>query len=127
MVPYVEQMQYAYAAADFVICRSRRDDLRRARPRSVCPPRTYPCRYAVASSGYNAEPIVAAGGGLMVENENLTAEWIVREVIPLVTDAARLSRMARAAESVRCPRRRRGDGFAPAGRGSAQLVDQTFG
>ena len=29
VIPYVDEMQYAYAAADFVICRSAGDDVRR--------------------------------------------------------------------------------------------------
>jgi UDP-N-acetylglucosamine--N-acetylmuramyl-(pentapeptide) pyrophosphoryl-undecaprenol N-acetylglucosamine transferase len=41
---------------------------------------------------------VAAGGGILVANEQFTADWIVREVIPRVTDPAVLDRMSRAAE-----------------------------
>jgi len=35
----------------------------------------------------------------MVENEKLTPEWIVREVIPRLTDAQRLQAMSDAASS----------------------------
>ena len=38
-----------------------------------------------------------AGGGLLVEDRDLTADWILREVAPLVTDPARLQAMSQAA------------------------------
>jgi UDP-N-acetylglucosamine--N-acetylmuramyl-(pentapeptide) pyrophosphoryl-undecaprenol N-acetylglucosamine transferase len=47
----------------------------------------------------NAEPIVAAGGGVMIDNADLTPEWIVREVIPRLTDPDRLRAMAAAASA----------------------------
>ena len=53
-----------------------RDDLRRARPPSGCPPRTYRCRSATASSGSTPQPIVKAGGGLLVDDAELTPDWI---------------------------------------------------
>ena len=56
------------------------------------------CRYGNGEQRYNAEPIVAAGGGLLVENATLTPEWIVREiVIPLMTDPAGWPAMSKSA------------------------------
>jgi len=45
----------------------------------------------------NALPVVEAGGGLLVDNAELTPEWIERTVIPLARDPQRLSVMGRAA------------------------------
>ena len=38
-----------------------------------------------------------AGGGLLVDNADLSADWILAEVVPCITDPARLSTMAAAA------------------------------
>jgi UDP-N-acetylglucosamine--N-acetylmuramyl-(pentapeptide) pyrophosphoryl-undecaprenol N-acetylglucosamine transferase len=97
-VPYVEGMQFAYAAADFVICRS--GAMTCAELTAVGLPAAYvPLPLRGGEQRYNAAPIVAAGGGVMIDNEHLTAQWIEREVIPLVADPARLSQMSRAASS----------------------------
>jgi UDP-N-acetylglucosamine:LPS N-acetylglucosamine transferase len=50
VVPYVDDMQYAYAAADFVICRSGAMTCAEL-VLSDCLPPTFRCRYAVVSSG----------------------------------------------------------------------------
>ena len=49
-VPYVGEMQHAYAAADFVICRSGAMTAPNWPP-WACRPRTSRCRWAAASSG----------------------------------------------------------------------------
>jgi UDP-N-acetylglucosamine--N-acetylmuramyl-(pentapeptide) pyrophosphoryl-undecaprenol N-acetylglucosamine transferase len=45
----------------------------------------------------NALPVVEAGGGLLVDNADLTPEWIERAVIPLARDPQRLATMGVAA------------------------------
>ena len=98
VLPYVDSMQYAYAAADFVICRS--GAMTCAELTAVGLPAAYvPLPLRGGEQRTNAEPIVAAGGGVMVDNENLTPEWIVREVIPRMTDPQRLTAMSEAASS----------------------------
>jgi UDP-N-acetylglucosamine--N-acetylmuramyl-(pentapeptide) pyrophosphoryl-undecaprenol N-acetylglucosamine transferase len=44
----------------------------------------------------NAEPIAAAGGAVIVENEAFTPQWVRAELIPIVTDAGRVAAMAAA-------------------------------
>jgi UDP-N-acetylglucosamine--N-acetylmuramyl-(pentapeptide) pyrophosphoryl-undecaprenol N-acetylglucosamine transferase len=44
----------------------------------------------------NAGPVVAAGGGLMIMDADLTPERVAREVVPLMADRARLSAMSAA-------------------------------
>ena len=93
-------MQYAYAAADFVVCRS--GAMTCAELTAVGLPAAYvPLPLRGGEQRTNAEPIVAAGGGVMVDNEDLTPEWIAREVVPRLTDPQRLQAMSDA------PRRRR--------------------
>jgi UDP-N-acetylglucosamine--N-acetylmuramyl-(pentapeptide) pyrophosphoryl-undecaprenol N-acetylglucosamine transferase len=98
VLPYVDSMQYAYAAADFVVCRS--GAMTCAELTAVGLPAAYvPLPLRGGEQRTNAEPIVAAGGGVMVDNENLTPEWIVREVVPRMTDPQRLKAMSDAASS----------------------------
>ena len=98
VVPYVDEMHYAYAASDFVICRS--GAMTVAELTAVGLPAAYvPLPLRGGEQGLNAADVVAAGGGILVANERLTPEWIAREVLPRVTDPAVLNRMSRAAES----------------------------
>ncbi|MEO8889425.1 MAG: UDP-N-acetylglucosamine--N-acetylmuramyl-(pentapeptide) pyrophosphoryl-undecaprenol N-acetylglucosamine transferase [Jatrophihabitantaceae bacterium] len=96
VVPYVEDMQYAYAAADFVICRA--GAMTCAELTAVGLPAAYvPLPLRGGEQRFNAEPIVAAGGGLLVDNAELTPGWIAAQVVPRITDPVGLATMARAA------------------------------
>jgi UDP-N-acetylglucosamine--N-acetylmuramyl-(pentapeptide) pyrophosphoryl-undecaprenol N-acetylglucosamine transferase len=98
VVGYVDDMQFAYAAADFVICRS--GAMTCAELTAVGLPAAYvPLPLRGGEQRHNAVPIVAAGGGVMIENEKLTPAWIETEVIPRVSDPATLAEMSRAAAS----------------------------
>ena len=98
VLPYVDSMQYAYAAADFVVCRS--GAMTCAELTAVGLPAAYvPLPLRGGEQRTNAEPIVAAGGGVIVENEKLTPEWIVREIVPRLTDPTTLHAMSAAASS----------------------------
>ena len=48
----------------------------------------------------NAAGVVAAGGGLLVEDADVDPGWVAREVVPLLQDAERIREMSRAAASV---------------------------
>jgi UDP-N-acetylglucosamine--N-acetylmuramyl-(pentapeptide) pyrophosphoryl-undecaprenol N-acetylglucosamine transferase len=97
VVPYVDEMAYAYAAADFVVCRS--GAMTCAELTAVGLPAAYvPLPLRGGEQRFNAEPIVAAGGGLMVADDELSPAWIAEQVVPLITDSARLAAMSLAAE-----------------------------
>lgn len=96
ILPYVDEMQYAYAAADFVICRS--GAMTTAELTAVGLPAAYvPLPLRGGEQRTNAEPIVAAGGGLLVENADLTPAWIEQHVVPILTKPEALATMAGAA------------------------------
>jgi UDP-N-acetylglucosamine--N-acetylmuramyl-(pentapeptide) pyrophosphoryl-undecaprenol N-acetylglucosamine transferase len=96
VVPYVEQMDRAYAAADFVLCRA--GAMTCAELTAVGLPAAYvPLPLRGGEQRHNAEPIVAAGGGLLVDNADLSPLWIMREVVPRITDPSSLRTMSRAA------------------------------
>lgn len=48
----------------------------------------------------NAAGVIAAGGGMLVDDADVDAAWVEREVVPLLGDAQRLARMSAAASSV---------------------------
>lgn len=98
VVPYVEQMQYAYAAADLALCRC--GAMTCAELAAVGLPAVYvPYPVGNGEQRYNAMPIVTAGGGVLVEDADLTADWILREVVPRVVDGESLKAMSAAAAS----------------------------
>ena len=96
VVPFVEQMQYAYAAADFALCRC--GAMTCAELAAVGLPAAYvPYPVGNGEQRFNAEPIVAAGGGLLVDDADLTPRWILDQVVPRITDPLTLDAMSRAA------------------------------
>ncbi len=95
-VPFVEQMQRAYATADFVICRS--GAMTCAELSAVGLPAVYvPLPLRGGEQRLNAEPIVRAGGALLVENERFSAEWIAENLLPCLLDPERVAAMSAAA------------------------------
>jgi UDP-N-acetylglucosamine--N-acetylmuramyl-(pentapeptide) pyrophosphoryl-undecaprenol N-acetylglucosamine transferase len=93
---YVEQMELAYAAADFALCRC--GAMTCAELTAVGLPAAYvPYPVGNGEQRFNAEPIVAAGGGLLVEDADLSPEWVLAQVVPRITDPAGLERMSNAA------------------------------
>ncbi|MDT4946839.1 MAG: UDP-N-acetylglucosamine--N-acetylmuramyl-(pentapeptide) pyrophosphoryl-undecaprenol [Pseudonocardiales bacterium] len=96
VVPYVEQMRYAYAAADFALCRC--GAMTCAELAAVGLPAAYvPYPVGNGEQRFNAEPIVKAGGGLLVDDAELTPDWVIDEVVPRITDPERVAAMSRAA------------------------------
>jgi len=98
LLPYVDHMELAYAAADLMLCRA--GAMTCAELTAVGLPGVYvPLPHGNGEQRFNAAPIVEAGGGLMVADAELSGEWLRDTVIPLLHDPARLARMAaRAAE-----------------------------
>ena len=97
-VPYIEEMRLAYAAADFALCRC--GALTCAELAAVGLPAAYvPYPVGNGEQRLNAEPIVAAGGGILVEDAELKPAWVLREIVPRITDPQRLAAMSIGAAS----------------------------
>jgi len=95
-VPYIGDMELGYAAADLVL--SRGGGMTLAEVTTVGLPAIYvPLPYGNGEQRRNALPVVEAGGGLMVDDADLTPEWIENTVIPLANDPFRLREMGLAA------------------------------
>lgn len=98
-VPYLSRMDLAYAAADLAICRS--GAMTVAEVSAVGLPAVYvPLPIGNGEQRLNALPVVDAGGGLLVDDADLTPEFIAREVTGLLRDPARLQAMTAAAALV---------------------------
>jgi UDP-N-acetylglucosamine--N-acetylmuramyl-(pentapeptide) pyrophosphoryl-undecaprenol N-acetylglucosamine transferase len=94
VVDYLERMDLAYAAADLALCRSGAVTV--AELSAVGLPAVFvPLPIGNGEQRRNALPVVEAGGGLLVEDADLTPAWIESTVVPLLTDAAALAGYAR--------------------------------
>ncbi|MEK0153746.1 undecaprenyldiphospho-muramoylpentapeptide beta-N-acetylglucosaminyltransferase [Arthrobacter oryzae] len=98
-VEYVDGMENIYAAADLL--------LGRAGAATVCetaavgvPAVFVPLPIGNGEQALNAAGPVAAGGALVVDDESFTPEWVSREIIPLLSDPARLAKMAASSEAL---------------------------
>jgi UDP-N-acetylglucosamine--N-acetylmuramyl-(pentapeptide) pyrophosphoryl-undecaprenol N-acetylglucosamine transferase len=95
---YLTEMQLGYAAADLVL--SRGGAMTLAEVTTVGLPAVYvPLPYGNGEQRRNALPVVQAGGGVLVDDAELTPEWIERTVIPLAGDRPRLAEMGLAASA----------------------------
>ena len=95
-VPYLTRMDLAYAAADLAICRS--GAMTVAEVSAVGLPAVYvPLPIGNGEQRLNALPVVNAGGGLLVDDADLTREYIAGDVAALITDERRLAAMTAAA------------------------------
>ena len=112
-LPYIDRMDLAYAAADAVLGPLRRDDRGRGVRPSGCRRVYVPLPHGNGEQSLNAAPVVAAGGGLLVEDAELTAERVLAELVPLLTDPVRLAAMGAAA---------RGSGHADADERLARIA-----
>lgn len=98
VLPYVDRMDLAYAAADLVVSR--------AGAGMVCelatvglPAVFVPLPVGNGEQRLNAAELVAAGGAQLVPDEYFTPEWVDAQLIGLITDGPVMESMAAAARS----------------------------
>ena len=102
VVDYLERMDLAYAAADLALCRSGAVTV--AELSAVGLPGVFvPLPIGNGEQRRNALPVVEAGGGLLVEDADLTPGWIAEHVVPLLTDPDALAGYARHAAAAGAP------------------------
>jgi UDP-N-acetylglucosamine--N-acetylmuramyl-(pentapeptide) pyrophosphoryl-undecaprenol N-acetylglucosamine transferase len=102
VVDYLERMDLAYAAADLALCRAGAVTV--AELSAVGLPAVFvPLPIGNGEQRRNALPVVEAGGGLLVEDAELTPSWIESSVVPLLTDPAALAGYARHAAAAGMP------------------------
>jgi UDP-N-acetylglucosamine--N-acetylmuramyl-(pentapeptide) pyrophosphoryl-undecaprenol N-acetylglucosamine transferase len=99
IVEYLDRMDLAYAAADLALCRA--GAITCAELTAVGLPGAYvPLPIGNGEQRLNAEPIVRAAGGLLVEDDRCTPAWVSQTLIPALMDQARLDTMGRAAAAL---------------------------
>jgi UDP-N-acetylglucosamine--N-acetylmuramyl-(pentapeptide) pyrophosphoryl-undecaprenol N-acetylglucosamine transferase len=99
VLAFADRMDLAYAAADLVVARAGANTV--CELTAVGLPAVYvPLPIGNGEQRFNAADVVAAGGGILVDDSALTPEWIDRELLPLVADGGRIQAMAEAAASV---------------------------
>ncbi|MDQ1634479.1 MAG: UDP-N-acetylglucosamine--N-acetylmuramyl-(pentapeptide) pyrophosphoryl-undecaprenol [Frankiaceae bacterium] len=96
VVPYLNQMQRAYAAADLALCRS--GAMTCAELAAVGLPAAFvPLPIGNGEQRLNAAPAVEAGAALLVDDASLTASWVESTLLPVLSDPARLGAMSEGA------------------------------
>lgn len=96
VVPYLERMDLAYAAADAALCRA--GAMTCAELTAVAMPAAYvPFPVGNGEQRLNAAAVVRAGGGLEVADADLDATWVSAHLLPLLSDPARLASTSEAA------------------------------
>lgn len=99
VVEYCDRMDLAYAAADLVVARSGAGTV--CELTAVGLPAVYvPLPIGNGEQRLNAAHVIEAGGGVLVDDAQMTAGWVADHVVPLVRDPERLRSMALASASV---------------------------
>lgn len=96
---YLAEMQHALAVADVVVCRAGAGTVSELAALGI--PAVYvPLPVGNGEQRLNAQPVVAAGGGLLVADAQLDAAWVRAHLLPLLADRAGLDAMGVAARTV---------------------------
>jgi UDP-N-acetylglucosamine--N-acetylmuramyl-(pentapeptide) pyrophosphoryl-undecaprenol N-acetylglucosamine transferase len=99
VLPFVDRMDYALAAADLMVCRAGANSVVEAAATGV-PTIFVPLAYGNGEQVHNARPVVAAGGALMAEEAAFTPDYVADTVPALAKDPARLAAMGAAASGL---------------------------
>lgn len=99
-VSYIDQMDMAYSAADFVISRS--GAMTVAEVAAVAIPACFvPFPIGNGEQELNARPLVEAGGALMCADGQFSSDYILENILPILNDEERLSEMTTATSRYR--------------------------
>ena len=99
VVPFIERMDLAYAAADLIVCRAGANTVTEVAAVGL-PAAFVPLPIGNGEQAHNAHPVVEAGGALLIDDAALTPAWIDNVVIPLVSHTGRLGAMSAAASGI---------------------------
>lgn len=93
---YLSEMHLAFGCADLVLTRSGAGMVCELSALGL--PAIYvPLPIGNGEQRLNAEPVVAAGGGILLDDADLTKQWLLDNVPPLISDQAGLAKMAQKA------------------------------
>ncbi|HKJ11949.1 MAG TPA: undecaprenyldiphospho-muramoylpentapeptide beta-N-acetylglucosaminyltransferase [Ornithinimicrobium sp.] len=90
---YTDRMDLAYAVADLAVCRAGAGTV--CELAAVGLPAVYvPLPVGNGEQRLNASGVVRAGGGLLVQDAEVSHAWVTTVLLPLMQDASRLGRMS---------------------------------
>jgi len=95
-VAYVERMDQAYAAADLMVARSGAGTVTETALAGL-PVIFVPLPHGNGEQAKNAAGVVAAGGGILIDDADLTSERLAHEAIRILSDDTMLAAMSEAA------------------------------
>ncbi|WP_372594837.1 undecaprenyldiphospho-muramoylpentapeptide beta-N-acetylglucosaminyltransferase [Actinotalea sp.] len=99
VLEYLDAMQDALAVADLVLCRAGAGTVSELAALGI--PAVYvPLPVGNGEQRFNAAPVVDAGGGVLVRDEDLGPDWVRAVLVPLLSDTEGLASMASAAARV---------------------------
>ncbi|MDJ0338835.1 UDP-N-acetylglucosamine--N-acetylmuramyl-(pentapeptide) pyrophosphoryl-undecaprenol N-acetylglucosamine transferase [Cryobacterium sp. PH31-O1] len=99
LVAYCDRMDLALAAADFAVTRAGAATVSELCALGI--PAVYvPYPVGNGEQRFNASPVLAAGGGVLIDDADFVPAWVQRELVTLLDDGARVAAMARGAASV---------------------------
>jgi UDP-N-acetylglucosamine--N-acetylmuramyl-(pentapeptide) pyrophosphoryl-undecaprenol N-acetylglucosamine transferase len=93
---YVDRMDLAYSAADAALCRSGSNTVTEVSGVGLAAV-FVPLPIGNGEQALNAKAVIEAGGALLVDDADLTSDWISTHVVPLLQDRERLAAMGAAA------------------------------
>lgn len=94
-LPYLNEMELGYAAADMVMGRG--GSMTVAEVSALGLPTVFvPMPWGNKEQYRTAGPVVEAGGAIFCDDEALNPAWIEANLVPLISDRARLAAMAQA-------------------------------
>jgi UDP-N-acetylglucosamine--N-acetylmuramyl-(pentapeptide) pyrophosphoryl-undecaprenol N-acetylglucosamine transferase len=95
-LPFIDRMDLAYAAADIAMTRA--GAMTCSELAAVGLPGIYvPLPIGNGEQRFNALPVVEAGGGFLIADSEVTAEWLTRTLAEVLHDGTRLHSMGAAA------------------------------
>ncbi|TFD84847.1 UDP-N-acetylglucosamine--N-acetylmuramyl-(pentapeptide) pyrophosphoryl-undecaprenol N-acetylglucosamine transferase [Cryobacterium serini] len=99
LVAYCDRMDLALAAADFAVTRAGSATVSELCALGIAAVYV-PYPVGNGEQRFNAGPVLAAGGGILVDDEDFVPAFVQGELVTLLGDRARLAAMGRAAASV---------------------------
>ena len=99
ILAYSDRMDLAFAAADFVVARAGSATVSEVTALGL-PALYVPLPIGNGEQRKNAQSVVDAGGALLVDDRDFTAEWITRELVPLLQRPAEIASMAAVAHAI---------------------------
>ncbi len=99
VMTYCNEMERAFAACDLVVSRAGATTVSEIAGLGI-PAVFAPYRSGNGEQALNCRAVVAAGGALMIEDEDITPQWVSEVLVPLIHNRNQLDQMSQRAKTV---------------------------